>query len=86
VVDESGSKTGKVDDLFLDENEQPEYFGVKMGLLDTSSTLIPADIATTNSEQGFIAVSWPKSTVQDGPAFDDDREITPDYENEGNSR
>src|SRR5215212_1316593 len=27
-------------------------------------------------------VSQPKSTVQDGPAFDDDREITPEYENE----
>ncbi len=82
VVDEGGSKIGKVDDLFLDENNQPEYFGVKMGLLGTSSTLIPADIATINNEQGFIEVSQPKSTVQDGPAFDDDREITPEYENE----
>jgi uncharacterized protein (TIGR02271 family) len=82
VVDESGSKIGKVDDLFLDENNQPEYFGVKMGFLGTSSTLIPADIATINNEQGFIEVSQPKSTVQDGPAFDDDREITPEYENE----
>src|SRR5688572_22171887 len=82
VVDESGSKIGKVDDLFLDENDQPEYFGVKMGFLGTSSTLIPADIATINNEQGFIEVSQPKSTAQDGPAFDDDREITPEYENE----
>ena len=82
VVDTSGSKIGKVDDLFLDENDQPEYFGVKMGFLGTSSTLIPADIATINNEQGFIEVSQPKSTVQDGPAFDDDREITPEYENE----
>ena len=31
VVDESGTKIGKVDDLFLDENDLPEYFGVKMG-------------------------------------------------------
>jgi len=82
VVDESGSKIGKVDDLFLDENDQPEYFGVKMGFLGTSSTLIPADITTVNNEQGFIEVSQPKSTVQDGPAFDDDHEISPDYENE----
>ena len=82
VVDEGGSKIGKVDDLFLDESDQPEYFGVKMGLLGASSTLIPADIATINNEQGFIEVSQPKSTVQDGPAFDDDREITPEYENE----
>jgi uncharacterized protein (TIGR02271 family) len=82
VVDEGGSKIGKVDDLFLDENDQPEYFGVKMGFLGTSSTLIPADITTINNEQGFIELSQTKSTVQDGPAFDDDREITPEYENE----
>ena len=82
VVDESGTKIGKVDDLFLHENDQPEYFGVKMGFLGTSSTLIPADITTIDNEQGFIEVSQTKSTVQDGPAFDDDREITPEYENE----
>ena len=82
VYDQDYEKIGKVDDLFLDENDQPEYFGVKMGFLGTSSTLIPADIATINNEQGFIEVSQPKSTVQDGPAFDDDREITPEYENE----
>ena len=82
VVDQSGSKIGKVDDLFVDENDQPEYIGVKMGFLGTSSTLIPADITTIDDEQGFIEVSQPKSTVQDGPAFDDDREITPEYENE----
>src|ERR671911_1692466 len=82
VVDEGGSKIGKVDDLFLDESDQPEYFGVKMGFLGTSSTLIPADIATINNEQGSIEVSQTKDTVKDGPAFDDDREITPEYENE----
>src|SRR5918996_6097748 len=82
VVDEGGSKIGKVDDLFLDESDQPEYFGVKMGFLGTSSTLIPADITTIDNEQGLIEVSQPKRTVQDGPAFDDDREITAEYENE----
>ncbi len=82
VVDQSGSKIGKVDDLFLDEQDQPEYFGVKMGFLGTSSTLIPADIATVDKDQGFITVSSDKDTVKNGPAFDDDREITPEYENE----
>jgi uncharacterized protein (TIGR02271 family) len=82
VFDQVGEKIGKVDDLFVDESDQPEYIGVKMGFLGTSSTLIPADITTVDSERGFIEVSQPKSTVQDGPAFDDDREITPEYENE----
>ncbi len=82
VHDNNGEKIGKVDDLFLDENDQPEYFGVKMGFLGTSSTLIPADIANIDRERGFIEVSQPKQKVKDGPSFDDDRDITPEYENE----
>jgi PRC-barrel domain len=39
VLDPNGEKIGKVDDLFLDENNEPEYVGVKMGFLGTSSTL-----------------------------------------------
>ncbi len=82
VYDNAGSKIGKVDDLFLDENDQPEYVGVKMGFLGTSSTLIPMEIATTDESAGTITVSTDKETAKNGPAFDDDREITPEYENE----
>ena len=41
VYDQADQKIGKVDDLFVNENDQPEYIGVKMGFLGTSSTLIP---------------------------------------------
>ncbi|HZF57603.1 MAG TPA: PRC and DUF2382 domain-containing protein, partial [Rubrobacter sp.] len=82
VYDNAGSKIGKVDDLFLDENDQPEYIGVKMGFLGTSSTLIPMELATTDESAGTITVSTDKETAKNGPAFDDDREITPEYENE----
>jgi uncharacterized protein (TIGR02271 family) len=82
VVDESGSKIGKVDDLFLDENDQPEYFGVKMGFLGTSSTLIPFGMARVNDERQVIEVFKDKETVKNGPTFDDDKEITPEFEDE----
>src|SRR4028119_843719 len=82
VYDQADQKIGKVDDLFLDENDQPEYIGVKMGFLGTSSTLIPMELATTDESSGSITVSSDKETAKNGPAFDDDREITPDYENE----
>jgi uncharacterized protein (TIGR02271 family) len=82
VYDNSGSKIGKVDDLFLDENDQPEYVGVKMGFLGTRSTLIPMEAATVDESSGSITVSSDKDTVKNGPSFDDDREITPEYENE----
>jgi len=82
VYDNAGSKVGKVDDLFLDENDNPEYIGVKMGFLGTSSTLIPMEVATVDESGGAINLSTDKETAKNGPSFDDDREITPEYENE----
>ena len=80
VYDQSGSKIGKVDDLFVDDSGQPEYVGVKTGLLGTSSTLIPWQLATVDEANGRIDVSVDKETAKDGPTFDDDREITPEFE------
>ena len=82
VYDQFDQKIGKVDDLFLGENDQPEYVGVKMGFLGTSSTLIPFQMATVDDERQAIVVSTDKDTAKNGPAFDDDREITPEFEQE----
>jgi uncharacterized protein (TIGR02271 family) len=82
VYDNAGSKVGKVDDLFLDENDNPEYIGVKMGFLGTRSTLIPMEVATVDESSGAINLSTDKETAKNGPSFDDDREITPEYEDE----
>ena len=82
VYDQAGSKIGKVDDLFVDESDQPEYIGVKMGLLGMSSTLIPWQLVTPDESSGSLTVATDKDTAKNGPAFDDDREITPDFENQ----
>ena len=82
VYDQAGEKIGKVDDLFVDENDNPEYIGVKMGFLGTSSTLIPWQLATVDEAARRLDVATDKETAKNGPAFDDDREITPEYENQ----
>ena len=82
VYDPTGSKIGKVDDLFVDEGDQPEYIGVKMGLLGTRSTLIPWELVEVREDEGRIIAALDKDRVKDGPAFDDDQEITPEFENE----
>ena len=83
VYDQSGSKIGKVDDLFVDEGDQPEYIGVKMGFLGTSSTLIPWETVSSVDDEGRnVTVATEKDTAKNGPAFDDDREITPEFERE----
>jgi uncharacterized protein (TIGR02271 family) len=83
VYDHSSEKIGKVDDLFVDESDQPEYIGVKMGLLGLSgTTLIPWEICTADETTQRIEVSADKDTVKNGPAFNDDRDITPEFEQE----
>jgi uncharacterized protein (TIGR02271 family) len=82
VYDPDGDKIGKVDDLFVDENDQPEYLGVKLGLLGTSSTLIPWQIVEVRETDSSLIVSADDAHVKDGPTFDDDRDITPEFERE----
>jgi uncharacterized protein (TIGR02271 family) len=80
VYDRQGEKIGNVDDIFLDENDQPEYIGVKMRFLGTKSTLIPVEVVRVDQQRSRIEVSVDKATAKDGPAFDTDEEITPEDE------
>ena len=80
VYDRDGEKIGKVDDLLVGEHDVPEYIGVKMGFLGMKSTLIPMELAKVDEERRRIEVSVDKARAKEGPAFDDDEEITPEYE------
>jgi uncharacterized protein (TIGR02271 family) len=82
VYDRHYEKMGNVDDLFVDENDSPQYIGVKMGFLGARSTLIPFEMVRVNDARQVIKVAADKETLKNGPTFDDDREITPDFENE----
>jgi sporulation protein YlmC with PRC-barrel domain len=80
VYDNQGERIGKVDDLFVDETDREEYIGVKMGFLGLKSTLIPMDIVRVNEGERTIEVSDSKDHVRNAPSFDDDEDITPDFE------
>jgi uncharacterized protein (TIGR02271 family) len=83
VYDPAGEKIGKVDDLFVDQSDEPEYIGVKMGFLGTRSTLIPWDAVSTADDEGrTITVDIDNNKAKNGPTFDDDQEITPEFERE----
>ncbi|CAA9466942.1 MAG: hypothetical protein AVDCRST_MAG02-3217 [uncultured Rubrobacteraceae bacterium] len=80
VYDQHYEKVGKVDDLFVDENDQPEYIGVKMGLLGTKSTLIPIELVRVNDRRHLVEVAADEATIKHAPTFEDDKDITPEYE------
>ncbi len=80
VYDMHYEKIGKVDDIFVDENDNPEYIGVKMGFLGTRTTLIPIELARFNEKRRLVEIAADKDTIKEGPTFGDDREITSEFE------
>jgi uncharacterized protein (TIGR02271 family) len=80
IYDQHYEKVGKVDDLFVDENDVPEYIGVKTSLFGGPSTLIPMDIVRVNDLRQLVEVASDKDTIKEGPSFGDDAEITAEFE------
>ena len=80
IYDRHYEKVGKVEDLFVDENDAPEYIGVKTGLFGGPSTLIPMDIVRVNDIRQLVEVASDKETIKDAPSFGDDAEITAGFE------
>ena len=80
VYDNAGEKIGKVDDLFVDEQDREEYIGVKMGFFGLRSTLIPMDVARVNERDRSIEVAASRDHVKEAPHFADDDDITPEFE------
>jgi uncharacterized protein (TIGR02271 family) len=80
IYDEDGERIGKLDDLFVDETDNPEYIGVRTGLSETGSALIPADVVTVDDRLRRMVVSRPKSMVEAGPTYGAHEEVTPALE------
>jgi hypothetical protein len=64
----------------VDETDREEYIGVKLGLLGRKSTLIPMEIVRVNENDRSVEVSESKDHVKGAPSFDDDEDITPEFE------
>ena len=80
VYDQHYEKVGKVDDIFVDANDEPEYIGVKTGFLGMKSTLIPIELVRVNDRRKLLEVAADEETIRHAPTFDDDGDITPEYE------
>lgn len=80
VYDNEGERIGKLDDLFVDENDDLEYVGVRSGLSDARSALIPAAVVTIDDKLRRMVVPCARSVVAGGPSLGNDEEVTPDFE------
>lgn len=82
VYDRDGDKIGKVDELFVDENDREEYIGVKMGLFGLSgTTLIPIEVVSVDDGDKSLRIDETKERIKDAPSYGNEDDIGPEYEN-----
>jgi uncharacterized protein (TIGR02271 family) len=80
IYDAYGERIGPVSDLFVDENDEPEYVGVETGLPGNRSVLIPAEAITVDHRLRRMVVSHPRSLVETAPSLGHEDEVTPEFE------
>ena len=82
LYDRNGERIGKPDDLFVDEEDNPEYVGVWTDPSGSRSLLIPAEVVTVEEALTLrrMVVSRPKSVVEAGPSLGQDEDLTPGLE------
>jgi uncharacterized protein (TIGR02271 family) len=80
IYDQDGERIGPLNDLFVDENDEPEYVGVGTGSPDNRSVLAPAEAITVDDRLRRMVISQPKSMVEAGPSLGYEDEVTPEFE------
>jgi uncharacterized protein (TIGR02271 family) len=80
VYDREGERIGKPDDLFVDEDDIPEYVGIRMGSSGANSVLVPAAVVTVVDSLKRMVVSRPRSVVESGPRLGHAEQLTPELE------
>jgi uncharacterized protein (TIGR02271 family) len=80
IYDQVGERIGPLSDLFVDENDEPEYVGVETGLPRDRSVLVPAEAITVDDRLRRMVVSHPRSLVETAPSLGHEEEVTPEFE------
>lgn len=81
VYDRHYERVGKVDDLFVDANDDLEYIGLALvGMFSSKTALIPMELVRINDRRDLIEIEADKSAIEASPTFAKDDEITLDYE------
>ncbi|MBA3424069.1 MAG: hypothetical protein H0U04_05865 [Rubrobacter sp.] len=80
VYDAHYESLGRADELFVDGDDRPLYIGIKAGLLEARSVLVPLEIIRVNDKRRVIEISGDADQVRHAPSLGDREEMTPDLE------
>ena len=81
VIDGSGNKIGKVDNVWVDEaTNELEFVGVKTGWFMGKTHVIP--VANARMAEGSVEVPFDSDQIKNAPSFSGDDELSPEQEDE----
>lgn len=80
VYDRIGEKLGRVDALFLDEDDELEYVGVQTDTPGAGAVLVPAEVVAVDDRQGRMVVARSGEVVERGPTLAGEEDMTPEFE------
>ena len=81
VIDPSGDKVGKVEEIYLDQqSDQPEWALVKTGLFGGKSSFVPLQGASPDGDT--LRVQYEKAQIKDAPQIDEGQELSQEEERE----
>jgi uncharacterized protein (TIGR02271 family) len=81
IYSQDGERLGKLDALFVDENDNPEYVGVRIDPSGpTSFVLVPAEVITVEDAVRRMVVSCPKGLVEAAPSLGEGEQLGPGLE------
>jgi uncharacterized protein (TIGR02271 family) len=75
VRDVEDRKVGVVHNLWIDEQGQPVFLGVKTGWLFGKNHVVPVHTAQVNNSQRVIRLPFTEDTIKNAPSHDADAEI-----------
>jgi len=80
VYDAHYERIGRVDDVFLDEQDAVSYIGVQMGFFGTNSTIVPVEIVRVNDRRRLVEVAAEAETIKHAPHFGHEETVSPELE------
>lgn len=79
LVEEDGSKIGRIDDIYVDEaTREPEWVAVTTGLFGNRMSFVPLRDLSSDGES--LISPWEKDRVKDAPNADADGHLSPEEE------
>jgi len=80
VIDAQGEKVGQLEDIYYDDDSgQPEWIGVKSGMINKTKHLVPLEGA--QQSDGSLRIAYPKDRVEGTPEINEEH-ISPATEAE----